>query len=78
MKKQLVLNATEIFQFSSFSDWVNNARKRFKSHGLKPTVCIASDGSVCHNGEDFMLARDYELFPVIVYLLERTKETTPF
>lgn len=78
MNTELKINATELFEFTSFSDWVNNASKRFKPHKFKPNVCIATDGSVCHIGEDFMRARDYDLFPIKVYTLQRTIETTPF
>jgi len=78
MEKEIKLNATELFQFGSFNDWVNNASKKFKPYKLLPTICIASDGSVCHIGEDFMLARDWELFPIKVYSLKRTKSSIPF
>ena len=77
-KEELKLNGTELFQFATFSDWVNNAKKRFKNHNLKAIICVASDNSVCHIGEDFMLARDYDLFPIKAYSLERTKDTVPF
>lgn len=70
----LTIKATELFEFRNFTDWVNNATKNFKPHKFKPTVCIASDGSVCHIGEDFMIARDWKLFPIKVYSLERTAQ----
>lgn len=80
MKQELKLTGTELFQFSSFNDWVKNASERFypyKHYGIH-YVCIAKDNSVCYIGEDFMLAKDWDLFPVKVYSLTRTSETVEF
>ncbi|MGN6491196.1 MAG: hypothetical protein ACTHLE_04310 [Agriterribacter sp.] len=71
----LSLCATYLFEFRSFSDWVNNANKRFKPYSLRySTLCIDKNGKVCHDGKDMMHARDNNLFPVKVYSLKRSSD----
>lgn len=59
----------EVFEFSSFNDWVNYAPGRFQRHnvGASNTICIDAKGRVCLSGGEFMRARDEEAFPVRVY-----------
>lgn len=71
-KNTLTIGAEYLFEFKNFTDWVNNATKRFKPYGQRfPTVCINTEGKVCHDGSDMMYSRDNKLFPVKVYSLER-------
>ena len=72
---KIEIEAEEVFQFSTFSQWVNNATYKFKALGKHhATVCIDAGGNVCHIGEDFQLAKTKGLFPVKVYSLQRTKD----
>jgi hypothetical protein len=75
---ELKINAQELFEFTTYNDWLHNSNSMFKKHSHKPNVCIATDGSVCHIGEDFLRAREWNLFPIKVYTLQRTIESTPF
>lgn len=56
-------------QFDTFSDWVNHASRALTgevdSNGAKlAAFCVDALGRRCHNGRDFMRARDEDAFPV--------------
>lgn len=61
----------KLFQFGSFTDWVDHASWSWKRIGVKSadTICLDTKGRPCLIGRDFMKARDEEAFPVSVYLL---------
>ncbi len=58
----------EVFEFSSYSQWVNKAASWFR--GFKPGECICIDkvGRICRTGKQFMRARDQDTFPIKVYV----------
>jgi hypothetical protein len=67
------INAEEIAKFQTFSQWVNKA-SLWLGHSKRTHVLICLDkaGNICQIGEDFMAARDFDLFPVTAYLIEKT------
>jgi hypothetical protein len=64
-----LLKRRPIFDFESFDDWVNNASRRFRAHGLTSdsSHCIDAKGRLCVIGRDFQRARDDSSFPVEVF-----------
>ena len=60
-----------LFQFATFSGWVNHAQRAWRAEGVRSddTLCLDTDGRVCRIGRDFMTARDEGKFPVRVYLM---------
>lgn len=58
-----------LFQFTSFSDWVNNASRRFKTWEVRgdETLCIDKKGRVCLVVRQFIRARDEKTYPINVY-----------
>lgn len=70
-------HGAELFQFRSFTDWVNHAQSRFarmNAAGVmtRETVCVDASGRICSFGKQFMSARDREAFPVTVYHIDPT------
>lgn len=67
--EEIKINAKLLFQFDSFSQWVNKATSYYSLSGVNSEKTIAVDkaGNVCHGGADMMNARDNRLFPVKVY-----------
>jgi len=59
----------KVFEFSTFEDWVNNAKKRFRKNNVyqNNTICVDGSGNLCVIGKNFMKARDDNAFPVKVY-----------
>lgn len=56
-------------QFDTFQDWVSHASRALTgevdSNGYRLAgFCVDAKGRRCHNGRDFMRARDEEAFPV--------------
>lgn len=71
----VVINAEPLFEFDSFERWVNKASSWFRGKTKYDViVCLDRNGNVCHTGEDFMKARDENLFPVKCFRLQRTIE----
>lgn len=71
----LQIEAELIYEFTSFTNWVNNASSRIGGFpGWEQIICIAKNGKACTGGEDMMYARDNDLFPVKAYRLIRTIE----
>lgn len=71
----VTIKAEHIYTFDSFEDWVNKAASRLGGFGKsQKIVCVDTEGNYCHQGEDFMIARDKGLFPVNAYRLVRTNE----
>lgn len=60
----------KIFSFTNFQDWVNKARGRFASHGVRSedVICLDAAGRILKIGADFHRARDECAFPADVYL----------
>ncbi len=70
--ENLTIKGELLFEFNSFSQWVNKASSWFKPYKYGFSyVCLDKNNNVCHIGEDFMNARDNNLFPVKVYVLQR-------
>lgn len=69
MDKQITIQAQFLFQFESFSDWVNNATYLYSTCGYraKNTIAVDTAGNTCTCGKDMMHARDHRLFPIKVY-----------
>lgn len=59
----------ELFQFTSFNDWVNNAMGKFLDAGVegRDVICVDGKGRVVKKGAEFQRARDENAFPVRVY-----------
>lgn len=59
-----------LFEFRTFDDWVNNAKRRFEEsrRDSRTAICIDTKGRICGMGREFMRARDEGTFPVTVYL----------
>ena len=66
----------KLFSFSSFGDWLNQAQRIWRAHGVdaRNTVCIDQKGRLCGWGEHFMKARDDGVFPIDVYLMRPDTE----
>ena len=57
-----------IFEFETFTDWVNHAASWFRSvRHPDAAMCIDAIGRVCKTGREFMRANDEGTFPVKVY-----------
>lgn len=61
----------EVFQFTSYMEWVNKAQSWFRSipEHRKPAACYDAKGRRCSIGGEFMRARDEGAFPVRVYVM---------
>ena len=57
----------KLFEFSSFTKWVNKASSWFDGIDLNKIICVDTKGRICVKGVEFMRARDEEAFPVSVY-----------
>lgn len=69
---EVTIKAEYLFEFGNFNQWVRKASQWFKPYKFGyHYVCLDKENNVCHIGEDFMNARDKELFPVKVYALNR-------
>ncbi|MBB3386025.1 MULTISPECIES: hypothetical protein [unclassified Rhizobium] len=60
-------------QFDTFEDWLNHATRALT--GFEGSVgeelnaiCVDNLGRRCHNGKDFMRARDEDAFPVRYFI----------
>lgn len=68
--------AEEVTTFNTFSEWVNKASSRIGGFAkTQQILCVDINGNTLTCGEDFMCARDNNLFPVKAYRLVRTIET---
>lgn len=69
------VNAEYLGTFNSFQQWVNHASAALSGHPKGTVICIDKAGNLCHIGEDFMAARDHDLFPVKAYRMKKTIES---
>lgn len=70
--QDVIIKGELLFEFASFSQWVNKATSWFAPYKYGYScICLDTAGNVCHIGEDFKHARDNDLFPVKVYALQR-------
>lgn len=69
----ITVRGTFAFQFHNFHNWVNRAKEYYSKipKGVDH-ICIDKNGFNMQIGEDFMYARDNDLFPATVYTLTRT------
>lgn len=75
MSNELTVNCVHIATFVSFQEWVRYASDWLKHNKRKCVLlCLDSMGNACFIGEDFMAARDHNLFPVNAYLITRAIE----
>lgn len=60
-----------LFEFTSFQNWVNTARRKFERAGVKgyEVICLDTKGRICERGLHFKVARDDGSFPVTVYAI---------
>ena len=63
-----------LFDFTSFDNWCDTAKRKFKSHGVSGTtvghmyaIAVDAKNRACMSGREFMRARDEDAFPVRVY-----------
>lgn len=67
--------AEEVTTFLDFQEWVNKATSRIGGFRKEQKIiCVDIKGNTLTIGEDFMYARDNNLFPVKAYRLVRTIE----
>ena len=68
-----------LFQFSSFSAWVNGAQEIWRDHGVRAadTLCLDARGRVCLKGLHFMVARDEQAFPIRVFRARKDMAPEP-
>ena len=61
----------KLFEFTSFDNWCDTAKNKFKRAGILSgsSLCIDTRGRICGWGEHFMTAQAEDAFPVSVYLL---------
>lgn len=71
----LEIEAELIFEFPTFSNWVNKAPAKFKPYRMEVTICVDAGGNVIKNRLGFMAARDANLFPVQVFKLIKVHNT---
>jgi len=66
-----VLLGPKLFEFTSFDNWCDTAKRKFKRAGVSSgrSLCIDTTGRICGWGEHFMTAQAEDAFPVSVYLL---------
>ena len=73
--EKITLEAEEITTFHTFQEWVNKASSRIGGFRREQRIiCFDVNGNALTIGEDFMYARDNNLFPVKAYRLVRTSE----
>lgn len=73
--EKITLEAEEITTFHTFQEWVNKASSRIGGFRKEQKIiCFDVNGNTLTIGEDFMYARDNNLFPVKAYRLIRTSE----
>jgi len=70
--EQITITGELLFQFYTFSQWVNHASSWYKPYKSQPTITLDKNNNVCHIGADFMSARKNDLFPIRVYRLQRS------
>jgi hypothetical protein len=70
-----------VFEFTSFTNWVNTAQRKFFPFGqYHNIICLDTNGNACSIGEDFRVAEEKGLYPITAYQLIRTakaEESTP-
>lgn len=57
------------FQFSSFNNWCDKARRKFAGCGIPKhrLICVDTKGRICVQGSDFRRAEDEGCYPISVY-----------
>jgi len=74
-QEKITLIAEEVTTFHDFQEWVNKATSRIGGFRKEQKIiCVDIKGNTLTIGEDFMYARDNNLFPVKAYRLVRTIE----
>ncbi len=61
----------EVTTFVNHDQYINR-NAAIKLGQTEIVICVAVDNSVCHTQQDFLYARDNDLFPVKAYRLTRT------
>jgi hypothetical protein len=72
--KVCTVNAEFLGTFASFEQWVSKASSWIGGHRKGTIICVDKAGNLCLIGEDFMAARDFDLFPVNAYKMIKTIE----
>lgn len=69
----------ELFHFTSKQDWVNRAKNLFANCGVRQGfyVSVDANGHVMHMGKCFMVAEQFNAYPVRVYELQTNWEGVP-
>jgi len=71
---ETTINGDLLFQFDSFSHWVNKATSLYAEYAKgKQTIAFDTAGNICRCGAEMMNARDNKLFPVKVYGINKKK-----
>lgn len=69
-------------QFDTFQDWVNHASRALTGETGSVgeelrAYCVDAKGRRCHNGKDFMRARDEDAFPVRYFFTSTLATLSP-
>lgn len=64
-----VLVGEKLFEFVSFDNWCDTARRKFVAAHVRgdETLCVDASGRLCTCGKEFMRARDEGTYPVRVF-----------
>ena len=69
MPKILIEVGEELFQFSSFDNWCDTAKSKFRKANVRgqDVICLDSRGRICVKGLEFMRAARQKTFPLRVF-----------
>lgn len=59
----------ELFQFSSYENWISKAQNWFKQSRAtsSSTICVDAKGRICEYGMHFQRAKIDDAYPIKVY-----------
>lgn len=71
---EIPMRAYKVCEFQTFNSWVNHASSWLCNYDGEDIICIDKLGYRCYIGEQFMHARDHDLFPVTCYAFIKNTE----
>lgn len=68
-----------LFQFTSFTDWKNNAQRRFRNAGVThaDVICFDAKDRWCPCGRQFRRAEEEGTYPIKAYRKPSTEGQVP-
>ncbi len=77
MRSKSIKIGRKLFEFATFDDWVDNARRRFGDYrasvdylASQRTLSLDKQGRVCLHGKDFIRADEDRTYPIRVYSID--------